>query len=85
MRYVTRTIEMAVVEYEYLERGTKEVKVGFFNCRMDKENKIRKALIRKLEEDNCIFVSLVDIKTQLYRYQMPEDKFIAESMVEFIG
>lgn len=85
MRYVTRTFKMAVVEYEYLERGTKEVKVGFFTCRVDKENKIRKALSRKLEGENCIFVSIADIHTKLYRYSMPEGKFIAESLVEIIG
>lgn len=85
MRYVTRTIKMAVVEYEYLERGTKEVKVNIFTCRLDKENKIRKALIRKLEGENCIFVSIVDIQTKDYRYKMSEDKFMAESMVEVIG
>ena len=84
MRYVTRTFKMAVVEYEYLERGTKEVCVGWFTCRQEDENKIRKALIRKLEGENCVFVSIVDIQTKVYRYQMNEEKFIAESMVEIV-
>ena len=86
MRYVTRTIKMANVEYEYLERGTKEVCRAIYTCRaIEKENKIRKELSKMLEERNCVFISIVDIQTQDYRYSMNEEQFIAESKVEIIG
>lgn len=79
MRYVTRTIKMAVIEYEYLKKGTKEVMVNTFTCRQDKENKMKKALIRKLEGENCIFVSIVSIQTKDYHYEMDEEQYIAEA------
>lgn len=80
MRYVTRTIKMAVVEYEYLDRGTKEVGREFYKCRAsEKENKIRKDLSNMLEERNCVFVSIVDIQIKNHHFEMEEDKYIAEA------
>lgn len=80
MRYVTRTIKMANVEYEYLDRDTKEVGRGLFQCRYDNnENKIRKALVKYLEKENKVFVSIVDIQKKNHHFEMDEEQYISEA------
>lgn len=80
MRYVTRTIKMANVEYEYLDTDTKEVHRALFQCRYDNnENKIRKALVKYLEKENKVYVSIVDIQKKKHHFEMEEEKYIAEA------
>ena len=84
MRYVTRTIKMAVVEYEYLNRSTKEVATNIYTCRDNNENKIRKELSKMLEKNDCVFVSIVEITRKNVKFRMDEEKFIAMAEEEYV-